>query len=113
MERFRKFAALLLLLVLPLQGVAAVLAPLHCAPQDAQAVAVHPSHDHQGGTHQPSSAPETDHEYSGHLCCHHVFSGAAASATRTVTPAPMSVQPVIVLLVTLFIPDLPLQPPRG
>ena len=113
MKQFKKIALVLLLLILPLQGVAVVLAPLHCAPQDAQAAAVHPFHDHHDGANQQKPAPDSDHEYSGHQCCHHLFSGAATSQTRTVTPPPMTVQPAILLLATLFIPDLPFHPPRG
>lgn len=103
-----------MLLILPLQGVAAILAPLlHCAPQDTQTVAEHASHGHHDGVQQNGSQPDADHEYTAHQCCHHVFSGAVATNIRTVPPAPLTVQPVILLLATLFIPDLPLHPPRG
>jgi hypothetical protein len=122
MRRVRLFAAWLLMLALPLQGIAAY-APLmpcgdeHAAVQQMHDHGAHSDHHAQPADHHAATTPSHDHEpandASGHSCCHHVFTGAAAATTPLPREAPLAVIPRISLLNTLFIPELPQRPPRA
>lgn len=118
--RFRYIALLALLLVLPLQGLAAVIAPLNClstGDHHSTQTAGHASHEHDSSHHGPShhgsgEDPGTA-DVAGHMECHHVFSavpmsfGAPARGDLPVFQATLS------LLATLYIPELPQRPPRA
>lgn len=67
----RKFAVLALLLVMPLQGIAASLTYALC-PTTSAPVQLADGHDgHAGGPHEHDGSTDTTH--SANLCCHHVF----------------------------------------
>jgi hypothetical protein len=125
MTRTRALLVLLLTLILPLQGLAAALAPLHRA-LNADAMSAMPCHEQVGhaGTqhspmHEPAPAgtlPADDAPVSdimAHACCHQVLSGAPSvylpPAARKFSDVPHFVLP----LATLYIPDSPERPPRG
>ncbi|MDH5537553.1 MAG: hypothetical protein OEZ08_18535 [Betaproteobacteria bacterium] len=111
LKSFRKFAVLLLLLVIPLQGVAASLTDALCSPAPAstQHIDTH-SHDGSvGAAHEHDGSVGEDH--ATHLCCHHFFTaiptviadvdGAAPSAVDSPHPHPLR----------LFFPEQPLRVP--
>jgi hypothetical protein len=125
MKRLRQIAAWLLMLALPLQGIAAYAPLAPCGDEHAAASQQAHDHDAQAGHHAQAAADHHaaagqqhhDHEpandASGHSCCHHVFTGAATGATPQPPEAPLAVIPRISLLNTLFIPELPQRPPRA
>lgn len=117
MSSLRTLLVAILLIALPLQGVAAYAPMIACTdghaagsdghPHPAQADTTHGStvHDHQGGG-EPAESP------GGHSCCHHVVS-AVTPALLALTPvAPPIPVPRVSLLSTLYIPELPQRPPR-
>jgi len=123
MKFARTLTVLLLMLALPLQAVAAFAAmPASCG--ESQVLAVQPSHEghdghavadvheHQASGHQ-HSGDESAPDQAGHSCCHHVFTGAAATIAYTTPEAPRSVIQRVSLLHTLHIPELPQRPPRA
>jgi hypothetical protein len=125
MTRARALLILLLTLILPLQGLAAALAPLHRAlnPHAVSAMPCHEQLVHAGAQHAPahgeappSHAPESDTpvtDIMAHACCHQVFSCAPsaylAPSARKFSDVPRFVLP----LATLYIPDSPDRPPRS
>ena len=114
MRNLQKFLVLLLMLILPLQGIAAVFAPLHKAiGQTDEAMLCHPQHaDHQ--TSDDASGDATrDTGATNHLCCHQVFTCTPSSVLNTPAQKFSDVSPFVRPLFTLFIPDSPDRPPRG
>jgi len=114
MSKLRTLIACLMLLALPLQGLAAY-APaaqclddpsLHAVHNQDRALAEHAHHSHGPAT--PEGADQA-----GHACCHHVCPAANAALIPLATASPQSVVPRVTLLATLFIPDLPQRPPRA
>ena len=114
----RKLALLALLLVLPLQGLAAVIGPLMCLNGGEHHSMQTAAPDHEPGAGHHGSSPQDSSDKSGgdlagHLECHHGFSGVPMSFE----PAPRSDLPVfqttLSLLATLHIPELPQRPPRA
>lgn len=120
MNRVRLIAVWLLLLALPLQGLAAFAPSSLCA----DAHAAHTMHDsHQ--KHHDAAAQVHDHasdhqqegqstdQPAGHSCCHHVFSGVPSAAIPGMPAPPSEMTPRVSLLATLYIPELPQRPPRA
>jgi len=71
----RKLAVLVLLLVLPLQGVAAALSHMLCPPA-ASSQHLDPSHGHAvDGAGHSEDGTDSDTDYGGHLACHLSLSG--------------------------------------
>ena len=119
MKRLHKLLALLLLLTLPVQGMAAAYAPVHML-QGMQAAADMPCHS--GAMHaddSPVAGDQTHHNSgsdtssSSHNCCHQVFSCVPSVEIHTATRKPGDVPQTVLLLHTLFVPDSPYRPPRG
>lgn len=113
----KQFVFAVLLLVLPLQGLAAALMPIMCH-SDKQQTSV-PAHVHESGdssTHENTTQNHDDQpgsDYSGHLCCHHPV-GAILTYFAVVADAVPTVyvlQPVI--SPSLFSPEQQLRPPRS
>ncbi|MCW5605195.1 MAG: hypothetical protein KIT18_11690 [Burkholderiales bacterium] len=95
--------AVLLLLILPLQGLAAVLNPLLCLSGQHQPAAMamaqerqnsHAGHEHDQAPvtastdHYHDHGGEADNVSGGHLCCHHAFTGALPVHVMTGVDAP-------------------------
>jgi hypothetical protein len=107
----RKSVLIALLLVLPLQGVAATLSPLTCvsSTQD-EAASIHVQ-DHSGGTVHEHDG-DSGKDFPGHPCGHNFFSGIPAIAV-TIAPTDLpEFSSSVSLLATLFIPEQPQRPPR-
>lgn len=134
MKRLRALVTLLLMLALPLQGLAAFAPATPCGEEHAtmhgdtrhHAAAdahdnnhdTHSGHDHAAGSHDHhtpnNSTSSQDISFgNGHSCCHHVFTGVPLTAAPTPPEAPNAVTPRVSLLATLFIPELPQRPPRA
>jgi len=126
----RKLLTLLLMLILPLQGIAATFAPLHQALTASATSAMpcheqHVQHDAQATMHDgaaagenapaPSSTPTQprDADATNHLCCHQIFTCMTTSTLATPAHKFGDVPRVVLPLATLFIPDSPDRPPRG
>jgi len=119
MNPFRALLVAMLLIALPMQGIAAYVPMVACADAHAASNDVHPNaspadpshdttaHDHHQGNSEPADPA------GGHSCCHHVVS-AAAPALQFSTPAtPPILATLVPLLNSLFIPELPQRPPRA
>jgi hypothetical protein len=114
--QFRRFVLFALLLLVPLQGLAAMAHALSCAQHDGHAAAVsgdsHSGHDH-GTPHQHSdeSAGGSANDHSSHHCCHH-FSAAPVS---TVIPPPIDLSAFhssVALFNLSAVLEQPQRPPR-
>jgi hypothetical protein len=127
MKSLRHIAVWLLMLILPLQAVAAY-APAAAACGDQHAAAMHQTEaDHSGhhamaaaADHGQQSANEHQHhdsspsnDFDGHSCCHQVLTGAASVALPFAPESPRVILQRVSLLNTLFIPELPQRPPRA
>ncbi len=120
MNRSHKLLLFVLLLVLPVQGIAAAFAPLHKAAAQSGAM---PCHDAgsmpQTAAHgEAPAAPHDGHQSpdgdsANHLCCHQVFSAVSLSLPATPAQKFSDVPRFVLPLATLFIPDSPDRPPRG
>ena len=109
---FKKLVLVVVLLVLPFQGVAATVSVLLCHG-DAQAHATHTSGAPDRGMHHDGQSDEggASGNPANHLCCH-----SAVSASPVVAlPAALPDFPVRTLapdlLPDLFVPDRPQRPP--
>lgn len=112
---------LALLLILPLQSMAAALAPLLCSPQESHhattlAHASAPSdapaaHDH-ALLHEGTGDMHSD-DGSGHLCCHHFASATPMFHTLIIPDDFRAHAASVTLLTPLHIPELPQRPPRA
>ncbi len=124
-KSFRRLLAMILLLTLPLQGLSAVLMPLHCltdsghsemnaAPQHHQSRA----QEHDNSAHATS---QPQHDYSqdtsgsnelGHKCCNHVYTGVPSVAILTAPEIPFLSVTEVASTLPPFFPDRLLRPPR-
>ena len=121
---------LLLAFILPVQGIAAALAPAHRA-MNPDTMAATPCHaqvgEHEG---QPAShpttgamqhAPDSSHPHNGdhtsdlapHACCHQVMNAAPGGLLPAVARKFADVSRFVLPLATLYFPDSPDRPPRG
>lgn len=112
-----RLAALLLMLVLPLQGLAASLSPMLCHTEEHHAAAAgasghDKSHQHHGTDTVPVGEQNDTSDYAGHLCCSIAFA-AVPMVTAGTTPLkptlhtfPDPVSP------PLFVPERLRRPPR-
>lgn len=121
MKSWRKQLAVLVLLLVPLQAIAASLSAFTCHTGEAHHAAadahVHDTlqtshaHDDDGASHQHEGDASGDR--SGHLNCHHVFSGMPTVMTLSEAPDLPAFESSISLLITLFVPEQPRRPPRA
>ena len=112
---------MLLLALVPLQGLASVVHGLLCAPgiEHAAASSAHDpdAHHHagsdQGAPHDHSDFGGGSPDHASHQCCHHFSSAAAPAAPGTGAADHPVFQSSISLLETLFFPEQPQRPPRA
>lgn len=123
---YKKIAMFALLLVLPLQGAAAVLMPLAClsAPTHnatAGTGAHHPAaakiphqHDAPAGASQDQDNDDggTAQNYNEHLLCHLFSAVPATVAVVAAADLPILVSSISIPIV-LFVPEQPQRPPRA
>jgi hypothetical protein len=121
MNDWRKKFALFLILLLPLQALAASFSALTCpgdaAHQGAVTDAIVDHHtSHENHSHDPGKPHHHDGDaamdHSGHLNCHHVFSGMPTIAVVNVPDQLPALESSLSLLHTLFVPERPQRPPR-
>jgi hypothetical protein len=122
MKSLQLIAIWLLMLALPLQGLAAFTPSARCddgrAAPAIQATS-HLQHDHHGATAGGHDHPADQQQQpnnsqaEGHSCCHHVFSGMPSADIPGAPAAPDSVAVHVSLLSTLHFPELPQRPPRA
>lgn len=126
----KKIAVFALLLILPLQGLAAALMPFACIPAPThaaqQAIVADAQQDHGDGAamphqhdayssakhHQDSDDGASGQNYNGHLCCHLFSAIPATEAVVAASDLPLLTSPIPVL-VALFVPEQPQRPPRA
>lgn len=123
MKHLRLIAVWLLLLALPVQGLAAYTPSARCADappsehvmddnsQNHHGVAAQ-AYDHPPGNPQQGDS-QPDDQANGHSCCHHVFSGVPSAAIPGLPVPPLAVTPRVSPLTTLYIPELPQRPPQA
>ena len=116
-KRFFKVLALALLLVLPIQGIAAALGPVLCASSDGHHSMAMDGHSHadEGAphSHDTNDGPAADEGVSTHLCCHHFSAGVPTVFEDFPELSPTRVSRSIILSHTLFVPEQPQRPPRA
>lgn len=115
LERLRRFLILALLLIVPLQGAAAVVHALDCTPHPDAAAAA-PAHDHgdhhAAHHHHPDESTGSASDHASHQCCHHF--PAAPLPIGTSSSAEHGVMHVPVLPLELsFVLERPQRPPRS
>ena len=113
-----RFLLLILMLILPVQGIATVFAPVHKA-MNTQSAAM-PCHDASATRHNPAAdsapaAPDAaqDTDAASHLCCHQVSTCVPTQVLVTPAQKFFEVSRFVLPLATLFIPESPDRPPRG
>lgn len=121
MKSWRQKLVVLVLLLVPLQALAASVSAFNChadashqATADARTDAHGASqalHTHDdGASHQHEGDPGSDH--AGFFNCHHLFSGMPADVIASVPAEPPEFISSLSLLFTLFVPERPQRPPR-
>lgn len=88
-----------LIVVLPLQGLSAVLMPLHCLSDEQHGGPVadaHQRYEGVGDDHGKRAPEKTSHDghgfgESGHTCCDHVSTGAPSAAALSLAEATFTV----------------------
>ena len=114
--RLFKVLALSLMLILPVQGIAAALGPILCASSDGhQSMAAHTHvHGDDGATHTHDNqdSPVSDEGASGHLCCHHFSAGIPVAFEDLLDLTPTLASRSVVPPHALFVPEQPQRPPR-
>ncbi len=125
MKTARIIAVWLLMLALPLQGVAAISVAVDCVDGNSgQAAQVVPGHhqNHHGAASQAHEHPANSGQHddgqpvehaSVHSCCNHVFTGVPSVAVPGTPAPPNTVLQRVTLLATLHIPEQPQRPPRA
>lgn len=127
MNRIRLVVAWLLLLALPLQGIAVHASDMSCDDGEKTAVLqTHGSHhghgiapaghSHDGpvtGETQQHDGGETQVSASGHSCCHNLSTGVPPATNAGISESPREISSSVQLLTTLYIPELPQRPPRA
>jgi hypothetical protein len=113
-----RIAALMLLLVLPLQGLAAALAPLHCYTQKPaiESAVLSGAHDeaaHHGHGSDHAPAGQGNSDYTGHLCCHLAFTAVPAIAIPAIPAEPTAYVALASATASLFVPERLRRPPRA
>lgn len=119
MNRLRALLIAVLLLALPLQGLAAYLPAMSCGDMPSMHGNTHglehgqhaPEHAAMDHHHQDENAPAE--QAGGHSCCHHVVSAGAPALITGLSETPRILVPRIFSLATLHIPELPQRPPRA
>ncbi|MGQ0750225.1 MAG: hypothetical protein ACT4PS_06810 [Betaproteobacteria bacterium] len=114
MKDWRKKLALFVLVLLPLQALAASLTALTCYSDHVHHTETHDhgaSHSHDGGTLHKHDG-ESGNDHSGHMNCHHVFSGMPTTLIVSAPSELPAFESSISLLFTLFVPERPQRPPR-
>jgi len=111
MKAWRKKLAVIVLLLLPLQGLAATLSAFNCVSGDAHQTTTH-THSHDGGLPHEHDG-ETGQDPSGHLGCHHLYSAMPPVMGVSIPSDIPAFESSIFLLFTLFVPEQPRRPPRA
>lgn len=114
----RKILILALLLVIPLQGVAAPLAHLMCSsPSGVEHVNAGDHHgggDHAASHHPDDSAGNTGdsgNSHAGHSSCHQASPAIPSVSAAVIASALPIFEPVTFLFPSLFFPEQPQRPP--
>jgi hypothetical protein len=115
-NRIKHIVFAVLLLVLPLQGLASALMPVLCHSEEQQTSVSVQAHASSVSSHED---PAPDHEgkagadYSGHLCCHHVVAAMPVTLEAFTDPSPSIYVSHLPVWPSLFSPEQQLRPPRG
>ena len=114
--RLFKVLALSLLLILPIQGIAAALGPILCAGSDGHHSMGVDSHSHGDDgvphSHDNKDGPVSDESAVSHLCCHHFSAGVPFAFEELLDLTPTLASRSVVPPHKLFIPEQPQRPPR-
>ncbi len=114
MVKPRKLLLLLMMLLLPLQGLAASTVRMQMtmgamgAPE-AEAMPCHEQPAADAGMNGTAHDPDT----ANHLCCHQVLSCMSLNVLNTPAQKFSDISRFVLPLATLFIPESPDRPPRG
>ena len=119
MFKRRNLLMLLLMLLLPLQGWAAMQARM-LMTMGTQVAATMPCHEQHAAHHSSQPAADEgmpgvayDTDAANHMCCHQVLSCTSCGVLTSPAQKFSDVSRFVLPLYTLFIPDSPDRPPRG
>jgi len=119
-NRLKKLVLTALLLILPLQGIAATLAPISCHFSGGESVTVSQTqqHDHTAAMEHEIAVGTNDQEgttsdYAGHLCCHHPVGGMPVVSVIPANTGPTAYTSLPPDWLPLFAPEQQLRPPRS
>lgn len=112
-----KFMVLLLMLILPLQGLAASLSPMLCHTEAHHVAADSaPGHDkghpHHGTDTVPAGEQNGTSDYAGHLCCSIAFAAVPMVSAGTTPLEPTLYTSPDPVSPPLFVPERLRRPPR-
>jgi hypothetical protein len=115
--RLRNYVLLALLLLVPLQGVAAMVHALGCVQQGEHAAAAsahtHAGHDHGVSHHHPDETSGGNaNDHASHQCCHH-FSVAPVYVSSDTHNVHSVFQSSVALLDLSVVLERPQRPPRA
>jgi hypothetical protein len=109
-----RFAVLTLLLVLPLQGVAATLSHLLCSSSPAvehMSSGQHHDGGNDDGIAREHESSDTGPGHAGHLSCHQVSSAPPTLSVMVFAGDLPVYEPAIFSAPSLFVPEQPQRPP--
>jgi hypothetical protein len=116
-NRLKHIVFAVLLLILPLQGLAAALTPILCHSDEQQQTVV--SVQAHGSDPSSHEEPTSNHDgkagadYSGHLCCHYPVGAMPVPFAAFADSGPSTYVSLPQVLPSLFSPEQQLRPPRG
>lgn len=114
--RFKRFVLLALMLMVPMQGLAATLHALSCVGHDGHAAAAaghsHAGGDHSASHHHPDESSGGANDHSSHQCCHH-FSAAPVHVTAAAPEDHSVFQSRVAPLDLSIVLERPQRPPRA
>lgn len=114
LKRARQVLLIVLLLILPLQGIPHGLSAVLCDTSPDETAAVVPADSEPVNAHAASAYDEDSHgahDRSAHSCCHQTLWASAASPRMSAPDFTEPLHSSVLVKPTLFIPEQPQRPP--
>ena len=115
-NRLKHIVFAVLLLVLPLQGLATALMPVLCHSDEQQTSVSVQEHGSNVSSHEepvPDPDGKAGADYSGHFCCHYPVGAMPITFAAFANSGPSTYVSHLPVLPSLFSPEQQLRPPRG
>lgn len=115
-NRLKHIVFAVLLLVLPLQGLATALTPVLCHSDEQQTSFSAQEYGSNVSSHEePALDPDgkAGADYSGHFCCHYPVGAMPVTFSAFADSGPSTYVSHLPVLPSLFSPEQQLRPPRS